>query len=150
MSLLSCRSARIPGCSCSLLRLLALLLLFTLPQHLAEGAPSSAIAAIELRCVCLAVTSRINPKMIANLEVIPAGPQCPKVEVVAKLKNQNEVCLDPEAPLIKKIIQKILDSGNKKTKRNALALKNRPVPNKNISEESVPSEDKKKGLTTPH
>jgi hypothetical protein len=26
----------------------------------------------------------------------------------AKLKNQKEVCLDPEAPVIKKIIQKIL------------------------------------------
>lgn len=27
----------------------------------------------------------------------------------ANLKNQKEVCLDPEAPVIKKIIQKILD-----------------------------------------
>lgn len=61
--------------------------------------------------------------MIANLEVIPAGPHCPKVEVIAKLKNQKDnVCLDPEAPLIKKVIQKILGSENKKTKRNALAL----------------------------
>ncbi|CAO2639395.1 C-X-C motif chemokine 5 [Lemmus lemmus] len=60
--------------------------------------------------------------MIANMEVIAAGPQCPRVEVIAKLKNKKEVCLDPEAPLMKKIIQKILDSGNKKTKRNVLAL----------------------------
>lgn len=27
----------------------------------------------------------------------------------AKLKNKKEVCLDPDAPLMKKIIQKILD-----------------------------------------
>ncbi|XP_034364945.1 C-X-C motif chemokine 5-like [Arvicanthis niloticus] len=117
-------SARILSRSSSPFTLLAFLLLLTLPQHLAEAAPSSAVAAAtELRCVCLTVTPRINPKMIANLEVIPAGPQCPTVEVIAKLKNQQDVCLDPEAPLIKKIIQKILDSEKKKTKRNALAVK---------------------------
>ncbi|OBS68080.1 hypothetical protein A6R68_03378 [Neotoma lepida] len=143
MSLVPHRSACIPGGSCSLFALLAFLLLLTLPQHLAEGGPSAAVPVTELRCVCLTVTPKINPKMIANLEVISAGPQCPKVEVIAKLKNQKEVCLDPEAPLMKKIIQKILDrylrpwslgflslcrlaSGNKKTKRNALALEKSP------------------------
>ncbi|EDL88563.1 chemokine (C-X-C motif) ligand 5 [Rattus norvegicus] len=116
-------SARIPSRSCSSFTLLAFLLLFTLPQHRAQAAPFSAMVATELRCVCLTLAPRINPKMIANLEVIPAGPHCPKVEVIAKLKNQKDnVCLDPEAPLIKKVIQKILGSENKKTKRNALAL----------------------------
>ncbi|CAH6885196.1 C-X-C motif chemokine 5 [Phodopus roborovskii] len=110
-----------PCSSRSLFPLLAFLLLLTLPQHLAEGNPTSIRVATELRCVCLSVTPRINPKMIVNLEVIAAGPQCPRVEVIAKLKNQKEVCLDPEAPLMKKIIQKILDSGNKKTKTNAVA-----------------------------
>eukprot|EP00073_Rattus_norvegicus_P040056 XP_008768276.1 PREDICTED: C-X-C motif chemokine 5 isoform X1 [Rattus norvegicus] len=102
-------SARIPSRSCSSFTLLAFLLLFTLPQHRAQAAPFSAMVATELRCVCLTLAPRINPKMIANLEVIPAGPHCPKVEVIAKLKNQKDnVCLDPEAPLIKKVIQKIL------------------------------------------
>ncbi|NP_033167.2 C-X-C motif chemokine 5 precursor [Mus musculus] len=125
MSLQLRSSARIPSGSISpFMRMapLAFLLLFTLPQHLAEAAPSSVIAATELRCVCLTVTPKINPKLIANLEVIPAGPQCPTVEVIAKLKNQKEVCLDPEAPVIKKIIQKILGSDKKKAKRNALAV----------------------------
>ncbi|XP_076401757.1 C-X-C motif chemokine 5 [Peromyscus maniculatus bairdii] len=90
------------------------------------GGPSAVLPVTELRCVCLTITPKINPKMIANLEVIAAGPQCPRVEVIAKLKNQKEVCLDPEAPVMKKIIQKILDSGNKKTKRNALALEKSP------------------------
>ncbi|XP_003510056.1 C-X-C motif chemokine 5 [Cricetulus griseus] len=126
MSLVPCRSARILGGSRSLFARLAFLLLLTLPQHLAEGGPAAAAAATELRCVCLSVTPRINPKMIANLEVITAGPQCPRVEVIAKLKNQKEVCLDPEAPVMKKVIQKILDSANKKTKRNALALEKSP------------------------
>ncbi|XP_059131793.1 C-X-C motif chemokine 5 [Peromyscus eremicus] len=126
MSLLPRRCARIPRGSRSLFTLLAFLLLLTLQQHLAEGGPSAVVPLTELRCVCLTVTPKINPKMIAHLEVIAAGPQCPRVEVIAKLKNQKEVCLDPEAPLMKKIIQKILDSGNKKTKRNALALEKSP------------------------
>nr|XP_006993582.1 C-X-C motif chemokine 5 [Peromyscus maniculatus bairdii] len=121
MSLLPRRCARIPRGSRSLFTLLAFLLL-----HLAEGGPSAVLPVTELRCVCLTITPKINPKMIANLEVIAAGPQCPRVEVIAKLKNQKEVCLDPEAPVMKKIIQKILDSGNKKTKRNALALEKSP------------------------
>lgn len=125
MSLLPRRCARIPRGSRSLFTLLAFLLL-TLSQHLAEGGPSAVVPVTELRCVCLTITPKINPKMIANLEVIAAGPQCPRVEVIAKLKNQKEVCLDPEAPVMKKIIQKILDSGNKKTKRNALALEKSP------------------------
>ncbi|XP_052054505.1 C-X-C motif chemokine 6 [Apodemus sylvaticus] len=123
MSLPLRSSARISKRSSSPFTLLAILMLLTLPQHLAEAAPSAGIATVtELRCICLTVTPRINPKMIANLEVIPAGPQCSTVEVIAKLKNQKDVCLDPEAPLIKKIIQKILDSEKKKTKRNALAV----------------------------
>lgn len=127
MSLLPCRAAHIPGGSRSLFTVLSFLLLLTLPQHLAEGGPSAVLTATtELRCVCLTITSRVNPKMIANMEVIAAGPQCPRVEVIAKLKNKKEVCLDPEAPLMKKIIQKILNSGNKKTKRNALALEKSP------------------------
>ncbi|KAL6085235.1 hypothetical protein STEG23_006072 [Scotinomys teguina] len=109
MSLLPRCCARIPRGSHSLFSLLAFLSLLTLQQHLAEGGPSAILPVTELRCVCLTVTPRINPKMIANLEVIAAGPQCPRVEVIAKLKNQKEICLDPEAPLMKKIIQKILN-----------------------------------------
>ncbi|EHB12763.1 C-X-C motif chemokine 6 [Heterocephalus glaber] len=63
----------------------------------------------ELRCVCLSTTPGIHPKTIANLQVTVSGPKCPRVEVVASLKNGKQVCLDPEAPLIKKVIQKMLD-----------------------------------------
>ncbi|XP_011358828.1 C-X-C motif chemokine 6-like [Pteropus medius] len=106
MSLLPSRAAR------SLCALLALLLL-TPPGPLASAGPS-AVVVRELRCVCLTIKPTINPKMISNLQVIPAGPQCPKAELIATLKNGKDVCLDPEVPLIKKIIQKLLDRGNKK------------------------------------
>uniref|UniRef100_A0A9L0JZS3 C-X-C motif chemokine n=2 Tax=Equus TaxID=9789 RepID=A0A9L0JZS3_EQUAS len=84
--------------------------------HRGAGLQSGPVAAAvrELRCMCLTVTPGIHPKMISSLQVFAVGPQCSKVEVVATLKNKKEVCLDPEAPLIKKFIQKTLDSGNKK------------------------------------
>nr|XP_040148249.1 C-X-C motif chemokine 5 isoform X2 [Ictidomys tridecemlineatus] len=113
MSLRSSLSPRLPRPSRSLCALLALLLLLTPPAPLANAGPVAAAVVRELRCVCLSTTPGIHPKMVTNLQVIAAGPQCPKVEVVASLKNGKEVCLDPEAPLIKKIIQKILDGGNK-------------------------------------
>ncbi|KAB0336853.1 hypothetical protein E2I00_017643, partial [Balaenoptera physalus] len=88
------------------------------PAHnrVSLSTPAGPVAAIvrELRCMCLTTTPGIHPKMVSNLQVIAPGPQCSKVEVVATLKNRKEVCLDPEAPLIKKVIQKMLDSGNKK------------------------------------
>ncbi|XP_037685897.1 C-X-C motif chemokine 6-like isoform X2 [Choloepus didactylus] len=102
-------AARVPGPSSSLCALLALLLLLlTPPRPLASAGPVAAVVR-ELRCMCLTITPGIHPKMINSLQVISAGPQCPKVEVVASLKNGKEVCLDPEAPLIKRAVQKILD-----------------------------------------
>ncbi|XP_016065092.1 PREDICTED: alveolar macrophage chemotactic factor 2-like [Miniopterus natalensis] len=68
----------------------------------------------ELRCVCLTLMPKVHPKMISSLEMVPSGPQCPRVELIATLKNGKQVCLDTEAPLIKKIIQKMLDSGKQK------------------------------------
>ncbi|EPY78249.1 C-X-C motif chemokine 6 precursor, partial [Camelus ferus] len=65
----------------------------------------------ELRCMCLTTNTGVHPKVISNLQVIASGPQCSKVEVIATLKNGQEVCLNPEAPLIRKIIQKMLDRG---------------------------------------
>ncbi|PNJ48731.1 C-X-C motif chemokine 5 [Pongo pygmaeus] len=111
MSLLSSRAARVPGPSSSLCALLVLLLL-TPPGPIASAGPVAAVLR-ELRCVCLQTTQGVHPKMISNLQVFAIGPQCSKVEVVASLKNGKEICLDPEAPFLKKVIQKILDGGNK-------------------------------------
>ncbi|XP_054584387.1 C-X-C motif chemokine 6 [Eptesicus fuscus] len=113
MSLLPSRAASLPGPSGWLCSLFALLLLLTLPGPLASAGPSVAIVS-ELRCVCLVVTHRIHPKTISHLEVVAAGPGCPNVEIIATLVKGNKVCLDPEAPVVKKIIQKILNSGKPK------------------------------------
>uniref|UniRef100_A0A452TKN2 C-X-C motif chemokine n=1 Tax=Ursus maritimus TaxID=29073 RepID=A0A452TKN2_URSMA len=74
----------------------------------AAAGPVSTIVR-ELRCMCLTTTPGIHPRMITKMQVVAAGPQCSKVEVVATLKNKKEVCLDPETPVMKKIIQKMLD-----------------------------------------
>lgn len=110
MSLQSSRAASGLGPSGSLCALLALLLLLTPPGPLVSAGPVSAVLT-ELRCTCLHFTPRVNPKMIGKLQVFPVGPQCSRVEVIASLKNGKQVCLDPEAPFLKKSIQKILDSG---------------------------------------
>uniref|UniRef100_A0A8C6RP88 C-X-C motif chemokine ligand 5 n=1 Tax=Nannospalax galili TaxID=1026970 RepID=A0A8C6RP88_NANGA len=123
MSLLPRLSACIPGRSSSLLVLLAFLLLLT-PQTLDADSDVSVVR--ELRCICMTITPKVSPTMITNLEVIARGQQCPNVQVIASLKNGKEVCLDPDAPLIKKIIKKMLDSRNKKTKRNEHALGKSP------------------------
>ncbi|XP_023593545.1 C-X-C motif chemokine 6 isoform X3 [Trichechus manatus latirostris] len=109
MSLRSSSAARVPGLSGLLCMPLALLLLLTPPKPFASAGPVAAVVR-ELRCVCLDFTPGIHPKMISNLQVIAAGPQCPKVEVIATLKDGKKICLDPEAPIIKKIVQKILQS----------------------------------------
>ncbi|XP_014306673.1 platelet basic protein-like [Myotis lucifugus] len=63
----------------------------------------------ELGCMCTTTTSGIHPRNIQNLKVFGAGPHCSNVEVIATLKNGKEICLDPNAPVIKKIVQKILE-----------------------------------------
>lgn len=107
-------ATRVPSPAGPLRALLALLLLLTAPGARAAGGPSAVVVAGELRCVCLALTPKVHPKMISSLEMVPSGPQCPRVEMIATLKNGKQVCLDTEAPLIKKIIQKMLDSGKQK------------------------------------
>ncbi|OCT97276.1 alveolar macrophage chemotactic factor [Xenopus laevis] len=65
----------------------------------------------ELRCLCIKTESKlIHPKHIKNIEVIPNGPHCKNVEVIVTLTNGQDICLEPSAPWVKKIIDKILDS----------------------------------------
>ncbi|XP_072604888.1 permeability factor 2-like [Vulpes vulpes] len=84
-------------------RLLLLLLLLLGPAG-TSGAPVVA----ELRCQCLQTLQGIHLKNIRSVQVTPSGPHCAQTEVVAALKDGREVCLNPEAPLVKRMIQKIL------------------------------------------
>ncbi|XP_029454764.1 permeability factor 2-like [Rhinatrema bivittatum] len=96
----------------SLMMSLPLLLLLLLPA--VRAAPfQDASARTELRCQCIKTVSEFIPiKQIANVELIPEGPHCPTVEVIANLKNGMQVCLNPEAKWVKIIIDKILNGAS--------------------------------------
>ncbi|XP_068127227.1 interleukin-8-like [Hyperolius riggenbachi] len=70
----------------------------------------------ELRCQCIKTESRqMHTRQFLNLELIPNGPHCKHLEVIATLKNGQEVCLEPAAPWVKKIIERLLDASQKNT-----------------------------------
>uniref|UniRef100_M3YCL7 C-X-C motif chemokine n=1 Tax=Mustela putorius furo TaxID=9669 RepID=M3YCL7_MUSPF len=73
--------------------------------------PAGAPVAAELRCQCLQTVQGIHLKNIQNVVVTPPGPHCEQTEVIATLKNGQEVCLNPEAPLVKRLINKMLNKG---------------------------------------
>ncbi|KAK1345836.1 hypothetical protein QTO34_008301 [Cnephaeus nilssonii] len=64
----------------------------------------------DLQCLCVKTSTRVHPKHIASLEVIRAGLHCPTTQMIATLKNGKKICLDPHAPMYKKIIKKLMKS----------------------------------------
>uniref|UniRef100_A0A8D1G406 C-X-C motif chemokine n=1 Tax=Sus scrofa TaxID=9823 RepID=A0A8D1G406_PIG len=98
-------SAAIAASPCAPRFLRAALLLLLL---VAAGAPVGG----ELRCQCLQTVQGIHLKNIQNLKVTSPGPHCDQTEVIATLKNGQEVCLNPAAPMVKKIIEKMLNKAN--------------------------------------
>ncbi|XP_005401359.1 PREDICTED: platelet basic protein-like [Chinchilla lanigera] len=89
--------------------LLLLSLLLTLLVPSSNGQPESIDMFAELRCLCVRTVSGMHPSKISSLEVIKAGAHCPKVQVIATLKEGKKFCLDPDAPGVKKLVQKILE-----------------------------------------
>ncbi|XP_060112438.1 alveolar macrophage chemotactic factor-like [Heteronotia binoei] len=62
----------------------------------------------ELRCQCVELFSgRIPIKLLARLNLYPAGPHCANTEVIATTTDGKEVCLDPEVPWVKVAIERI-------------------------------------------
>ncbi|AKT72844.1 Cy158.3 [Cynomolgus cytomegalovirus] len=75
------------------------LLLMTLIAH-------HQTAASELRCQCLQVTQGIHPKNIQSMTITKPNGGCDRREIIATLKNGQKVCLNPEAPMMKKVLSK--------------------------------------------
>nr|XP_019818478.1 PREDICTED: growth-regulated protein homolog beta-like [Bos indicus] len=92
-----------------LLRAAMLLLLLPLTHSVL---PAGAPVVNELRCHCLQTLQGIHLKNIQSVKVTPPGPHCGQTEVIATLKNGQEACLNPEAPMVKKIINKMLHKGS--------------------------------------
>ncbi|KAM8842411.1 alveolar macrophage chemotactic factor-like [Synchiropus splendidus] len=66
---------------------------------------------VELHCRCIQTESTPIGRHIEKVELIPANSHCEETEIIATLKKSGEeVCLDPEAPWVKRVINKILES----------------------------------------
>ncbi|XP_078254679.1 interleukin-8-like [Rhinoraja longicauda] len=66
---------------------------------------------VNLRCACIKTSSTfIHPKFMENINIIPKGPHCGNVEIIATLQNDNRVCLDPKSIWVQKIINKLISS----------------------------------------
>ncbi|NXS75060.1 IL8 protein, partial [Pandion haliaetus] len=59
-----------------------------------------------LSCRCAKTTRAfITPRKYSSVEVRPAGSSCWRLEVVIRLKSREKVCVDPDTPWVKKLLQ---------------------------------------------
>ncbi|XP_076998926.1 uncharacterized protein LOC143668227 [Tamandua tetradactyla] len=79
-------------------------------SDLLPGAP----VVSELRCHCLQTVQGIHLKNIESVKVTSPGAHCAQTEVIATLKNGQEACLNPAAPMVKKMLQKMLNRESSK------------------------------------
>ncbi|XP_074544143.1 interleukin-8 [Halichoeres trimaculatus] len=64
---------------------------------------------VERHCRCIKTESKPIGRHIEKVELIPASSHCEDTEIIATLKTTGDkVCLDPEAPWVKKVIQRIM------------------------------------------
>ncbi|XP_041838993.1 interleukin-8 [Melanotaenia boesemani] len=69
---------------------------------------------VEQHCRCIQTESRPIGRHIEKVELIPANSHCEETEIIATLKKKDEkVCLDPNAPWVKRVIEKILSNKKK-------------------------------------
>uniref|UniRef100_A0A8C3BU13 Chemokine interleukin-8-like domain-containing protein n=1 Tax=Cairina moschata TaxID=8855 RepID=A0A8C3BU13_CAIMO len=61
-----------------------------------------------LSCRCVKTTSDyISPKRYESIEIRPVGSTCRRTEIIIKLRTSSKVCVNPEAPWVKKLLKRI-------------------------------------------
>ncbi|XP_031727846.1 interleukin-8 [Anarrhichthys ocellatus] len=66
---------------------------------------------LELHCRCIGTESKPIGRHIEKVELIPANSHCDETEIIATLKRTGqEVCLNPEAPWVQKVIKRIMSN----------------------------------------
>ncbi|XP_008495659.2 alveolar macrophage chemotactic factor [Calypte anna] len=86
-----------------------LLLLLAHPAH-----PAILEVNGNLSCRCVKTTSDyISPKKYESLEIRPVGSSCRRTEIIIKLKPSGKVCVDPDAPWVKKLLKRIASTKKK-------------------------------------
>uniref|UniRef100_A0A8C8ZQ41 Chemokine interleukin-8-like domain-containing protein n=1 Tax=Prolemur simus TaxID=1328070 RepID=A0A8C8ZQ41_PROSS len=113
----SCTSDR-PLRVLQVLLLLSLFLTTVVPTYVKEGKRNLGklkeehaenLLCVELQCRCGRTLSRIHPSLIHHVEVFNPGTHCSNVEVIATLRSGNKICLNPDSPVIRKIIFEMVD-----------------------------------------
>ncbi|XP_060702612.1 C-X-C motif chemokine 6-like [Hemiscyllium ocellatum] len=79
-----------------------ILAILMLSGQLTDGRAIGAVK-FDLRCHCIRSVLGIPRKYIKKLEIIPAGPHCAKVQIIATLRKGRKVCVNPKADSIKMI-----------------------------------------------
>ncbi|XP_059578349.1 interleukin-8-like [Alligator mississippiensis] len=88
---------------------LAVLAVFLISAAVTEGMTLARVGN-ELRCQCITTHSKFIPfKHIQDVKMTQSGPHCTNVEVIATLKDGREVCLEPTAPWVMRLVEAILN-----------------------------------------
>ncbi|XP_019372293.1 PREDICTED: interleukin-8-like isoform X1 [Gavialis gangeticus] len=88
---------------------LAVLAVFLISIALTEGMALAQVGN-ELRCQCINTHSKFIPRRwFQDVKLIQSGPHCQNVEVIATLTDGREVCLEPTAPWVMRLVQAILN-----------------------------------------
>ncbi|XP_013057063.1 growth-regulated alpha protein-like [Anser cygnoides] len=67
-----------------------------------------------LSCRCVKTTSDyISPKRYESIEIRPVGSTCRRTEIIIKLRTSAKVCVNPEAPWVKKLLKRIATTKKK-------------------------------------
>ncbi|KAF7469308.1 interleukin-8 [Marmota monax] len=86
----------------------ALLVTCLLSATLCEAAVLARIGT-ELRCQCIKTHSTpFHPKYIKELRVIESGPHCANSEIIVKLVDGRELCLNPKEKWVQKVVELFL------------------------------------------
>ncbi|KAM9030321.1 interleukin-8-like isoform 1-T1 [Ara ararauna] len=67
-----------------------------------------------LNCRCIKTTSDyMSPKRYESIEIRPVGSTCRRTEIIIKLKTSGKVCVNPDAPWVKKLLKRIASTKKK-------------------------------------
>ncbi|XP_077575531.1 interleukin-8-like [Stigmatopora nigra] len=90
--------------------ILSALLVLLVSMAMSEGMTLRSLG-VEMHCHCIQTESRPIVRLIEKVELIPSNAHCQETEIIATLKKTGqEVCLDPTAPWVKKVIERILNN----------------------------------------
>uniref|UniRef100_A0A286X9D1 C-X-C motif chemokine n=1 Tax=Cavia porcellus TaxID=10141 RepID=A0A286X9D1_CAVPO len=86
----------------------AILAAFLLSAVLCEGMVVTKLVS-ELRCQCIKIhTTPFHPKFIKELKVIESGPRCANSEIIVKLSDNRQLCLDPKKKWVQDVVSMFL------------------------------------------